>query len=500
MEYNREHDYLIGVDIGTQGTKASLYGTDGSAVCHAFEESRLLYGPAGEITQDPEEIYGSVLRTIKRILTVSGVPGGKIAGIGLDAQMAGIMGIDEEWNAVTPYDSWLDTRCGPYIGRMKDGAEEEIIKKTGGQVTYAHGPKLLWWKYERPEVYRQCARFVTPGAYAAGRLAGLKASDAYIDFTHLHFTGFADSEKQGWDGGLLAEFGVDGDKLPTIVDPSCIIGGVGEDAAGRTGLCAGTPVIAGCGDSAASSLGAGIVREQMIYDVAGTASIFSASMKQFRPDVRHKTILAARSAVPGLFIPLAYLSGGGLCIRWFSKMTGKSYEELEQDAQKAEGEIGDLYFIPHFAGRTCPNAPEVKGGFTGLQWNHTAGHLYRSILESVALEYNEYFMILKEMNRDLKPDGIYGVGGGTKSALFNRLKADVLGVPYYTLKTEEAATRGCALLAGHAAGIFPDLIKAAGELAISDHFMPDGAAYEGYQAKTKAYSALLEQKNECDRR
>lgn len=483
--------YLIGADIGTQGTKASLYREDGRPVCHAFENSKLIYGADGAITQKPEELYGSVLRTIRELMQVSGISAGAVAGVGLDAQMAGIMAVDEEWNAVTPYDSWLDTRCGPYIGRMKKTAEDEIIRKTGGQVTYAHGPKILWWKHERPEIYRKIKKFIMPGVYAAGRLCGLNAKSAWIDYTHLHFTGFADSGKLCWDDGLLSEFGVEREKLPDIGRPYDRVGTINARAAELTGLREGTPVVAGCGDSAASSLGAGIVREQMIYDVAGTASIFSVSTEKFCPDLKHKTILAARSAVPDLFIPLAYLGGGGMCIRWFAQMTGKSYEELETEAGTAAGETGELYFIPHFAGRTCPNDPGVRGGFTGLNWNHRAGHLYRSILESIALEYNGYFMILREMDPDLLPEGVYGVGGGTKSALFNQIKADVLGVPYHTLRAEEAATWGSAVLAGYAAGLYGSLSEAGKGRAVLADYMPEPSRYERYREKTKRYLEML---------
>ena len=258
-----------------------------------------------------------------------------------------------------------------------------------------------------------------------------------------------------------------------------------------TGLKEGTLVAAGCGDSAASSFGAGVIRPGMIYDVAGTASIFSVSTCQFNPDEEHKTILAARSVVDRLYIPHAYLSGGGLCVRWMRQIADKSYDEMEEMASKAAGEISDLFFIPHFSGRTCPNEPNVRGGFTGLSWSHTAGHLYRAVLESIALEYNEYFGILKEREPDLRPDGIYGVGGGTKCDLFNQIKADVLGIPYHTLQIEEAGTYGLAVLAGYAAGLYPDLLESGRHIRIHGSYQPDARQFAGYQNKTGQYSRLL---------
>ncbi len=486
-----ERRYLIGVDVGTQGTKASLYTRQGETVCQTFRETALHYGPAGEITQDPEELFGSVLATVRELTECSGVEKGRVEAMGLDAQMAGILGVDETYRAVTPYDSWLDTRCEPYIAKMKELAGDEIVRKTGGQVTYAHGPKILWWKGEHPGLYQKIRKFVTLQSYLCARLCGLKGEEAYVDYTHLHFTGFADSAERRWDPGLMSCFGVDEDKLPRIAAPWERVGTLSRETAGRLGLAEGMPVAAGCGDSAASSLGAGILEKGMVYDVAGTASIFSLSTDRFVPDIPHRTILTARSAVDGLFIPLAYLGGGGLCIRWFKQLVGKSYEELEHMASGVAEEINDLYFIPHFAGRTCPNEPGIRGGFHGLSWNHEAGHLYRSILESIVLEYNLFFKILQELDPGIRPTGIYGVGGGTRCRLFNQLKADVLGLAYHRIQVEEAATWGSAVLAGRAVGMFDSLEAAGGSRKIVETYLPCEERHAAYTAKTKRYGELL---------
>ena len=108
--------------------------------------------------------------------------------MGIDAQMAGIMAVDADFEAVGPYDSWLDTRCEPYIHTMINRAGDEVIRRTGGPVTYTHGPKILWRKAERPAEYEKAAKFVLPGVFVAGKLCGLKAEQAWIDYTHLHFS------------------------------------------------------------------------------------------------------------------------------------------------------------------------------------------------------------------------------------------------------------------------------------------------------------------------
>ena len=484
--------YLIGIDIGTQGTKTAIYDGDGSLLASASEASNLISPNPGVVEQDPEEIFMSVIRTIKESLAQSKVLPQDIAGISIDAQMAGIMGIDQQWQAVTCYDSWLDTRCEPYIELMKREAEEEIIGKTGGQVTYVHGPKVLWWKHEHPEIYKKIAKFIMPSTYVSGRLCGLRGEQAYIDKTHIHFSSFGDSKRMIWDKELLRQFKVEEEKMPQMIKPHEVIGKVTKEWADATGLLEGTPVVAGCGDSAASSLGAGIVEKGLVYDVAGTASIFSCSTDIFQADVKNKTLLYAASVVDGLYIPLAYIGGGGMCISWFSKLHGINLEELGTLAKEIPPGSEGLLFSPHFAGSVCPNRQSLPGAFVGLKWNHQIGHMYRSILESIAYEYYNYFSIIRELAPQ-EYTRIYGTGGGAKSPIFNQIKADVLGLPYHQLKTKETATFGSALLAGLGVGLYDDLSKTHFfDDCLGEQTQPNEELSELYETKAKQYHSLLE--------
>ncbi len=453
--------YVIGIDIGTQGTKAGLFDASGVCYAEAYEASVLLHPAPGAVEQDPDALYASVLHTVREVLEKSGAAPGAVLALSVAGQMAGIQGIDREWNAVTPYDNWLDTRCEPYIREMKAEAEEEIIRSTGGPVTYAHGPKILWWKRQHPDVYQKIYRFVPLSAYVAGRLCGLKGDQAWFDYTHLHFTGFSDTKSYTWNPALLRTFGVDGARLGCIRSPYDVVGGLTKAAAEVCGLRAGTPITAGCGDSAASSLGAGITEPGILYDVAGTASIFSACTDFFAPDTENRTVLYAHSVIRDLWIPLAYISGGGLCLRWFrdtflgASSGGSGYGLLEQEAAGVEPGSAGLYFIPHFAGRTCPNDPSVRGTWLGLEWHHTRAHMYRSVMEAIAYEYRLYNKIISDKTGQ-NASVVYGVGGGSESTVFNQIKADVLGADYVPMKCGDTGIAGSALIAGMAAGLYSD--------------------------------------------
>ncbi|MDC0937195.1 FGGY family carbohydrate kinase, partial [Pirellulales bacterium] len=172
--------YVIGVDLGTQGAKAGLFREDGKTVATQFRRSKLHQPAVGVVEEDPDYQLKTVCLCIKGCLQETSVSPRQVVAVGIDGQMAGVLGIGEEGGHVTPYDSWLDTRCAPYINEMQKHAGRRITQKAGAPPSFNHGPKKLWWKHERPNVYRRIAKFVQPASYATMRLCGLTAEDAFI--------------------------------------------------------------------------------------------------------------------------------------------------------------------------------------------------------------------------------------------------------------------------------------------------------------------------------
>ncbi len=464
--------YLIGVDLGTTGTKTAIFDTDGNLVAEAYEESKLYYPKPGWVEQNPNEIHGSAVRTIRECVEKSEIDPAQVAGIAFDGQMAGIGTVDAKWGTPTVYDSWLDTRCRDYITRMKDH-QQRIIALTGGPPTISHGAKILWWMHEQPDVWKQIAKFVVPGGYVAGRMAGLKGEEAFIDSTYLHFTCFSDTAASRWSNELLELFGVDKSKLPRIVDPWEVIGDVTRETAKETGLKAGTPIAAGCGDQAAGMLGAAMVKPGLVFDVAGTASVFAVCVDKFVADEEHGTLFTAHLAIPDLFYTLAYINGGGLNLRWFRDELA-SHEKAEAeaageniyqwlDALAAEVPPGSekLIFQPHLGGRVCPSDANTRGLYGGLNWVHGTGHLYRAMREGVGYEDASSLDIVRGRLPDLNFRETRVIGGGARSKLWNQIKADILGVPYVNLNREQFGVLGSAILAGYAVGVFEDLASTA---------------------------------------
>jgi xylulokinase len=495
--------YVMGIDIGTQGVKGALFDANGVCIAEHGESSRLLHPVPGAITEDPEFQYASVVRVIAGCLQKAesqGIPrvASHIAALSIDGQMAGVIGMGVDGMAVTPYDSWLDTRCAPYLDRMRSEANDRILEKAGTAPSINHGPKKLWWKHEHPEVFKNIAKFVQPSGYAVARLCGLQGDQGFIDKTYLHFSGFSDTANGIWDDELCGQFGMPKEKLPVIVDSTKIVGSVCSEAAKASGLKEGTPVAAGCGDTVASFLSSGAVEEGMSVDVAGTASVFACTQTQFVPDHKSGILGCCASVVPGLWYSYAYINGGGMNPEWFVKKFGNSdgslrFKELEEAVERLDDSATLPMFIPHIAGRVMPGRPDLRGAFVGLNWDHGKEHFFRAILEGVALEYGLYKEAATSLQPNLRLKEVRVTGGGEKSRVWNIMKSGVLQTPVVRIKQNQGAPLGIAMVAAVAAGIFKDFPTASKSwISTGETIACDAARYPFFERRLDVYRDLVE--------
>jgi xylulokinase len=490
--------YLLGVDLGTSATKAALYDTHGILMAEASQEVAIHHPEPGMVEQDQDDFYLGAAAAVRACLQESGIDPRQIVSLAFDSQMAGLGSVDDHYRPAAAFDSWLDMRCQPYIQEINARCGDMVTAISGCPPTCDHGPKMLWWEHEQPGRYARVAKFLMPAAYVAGRMAELEAEQAYIDPTFLHFSGLADGQTGTWSAALIDALGVDRRRLPRIVPPWQIVGEVRDRAAADFGLAPGTPIAAGAGDTAAGSLGAGITVAGMLCDTAGTASVLAGTTSHFVADVKHRALLCMRSVLPGLWHPLAYVAGGGLALNWFREQFGLAgeggFEAMVERAMTVPEGADGLLFSPHLGGRICPSEPAMRGAWVGFSWGHTRDHFVRAMLESVAFEYRFYLRVLRELAPGQPNMAARVIGGGARSAGWNQLKADVLGVPYQRLRRQEFATWGSALIAGHAVGQFPNLAEAAADHAVREGLPidPRPEATRRYQPAADAYLSWQE--------
>jgi len=244
------------------------------------------------------------------------------------------------------------------------------------------------------------------------------------------------------------------DLLPQIVESTEFIGDLTADAATDFGLANGIPVVAGCGDTAASAVGVGALAPGTALDIAGTAGVLMVASKEFSPDLDHRTLMTMRAALPGHWYSLAYVSGAGQVVEWICReILGHSvvdevaYKALEDAVLSIDPGSDGLMMSPHFEGRVAPAAPYMRGALVGLGYSHSRAHIARAALESIANEYRDYLDIVAELHPQHRVGRVVCTGGGSQSGAWNQIKADVLDVDYTPVTTVDPGTRGAAILA-----------------------------------------------------
>lgn len=466
--------YLIGIDVGSSFTKATIFDTQGNALKDAKRDTHPVQPRPGVAEYDGPQLLKAVYDSVRELVDRSGVAPQDIGAVCLDAMISGTLGIDVNCDPTTPYTTTLDLRFAPQLNFVLEHFHDPIRQLTGsGQPTIA--PKMLWIRQEFPDVYERTAKFVTISGYILGKMAGLSAEETFIDYTYLWATGLSDTQKYTWSRELCRMMDLPLEKLPRIVRSSDIVGGICQEAAAASGLLAGTPIIAGAADQSAGFIGAGITRPNRMASVAGTYPVLAICTDQFRPDMKNRMAEIIPSVIPGLWNPVSYVIGGGLTHHWFQETfayadavaaaklgTGHSaYEVLDDNASKISPGSDKLFFIPHLGGRACPNNTDLKGAWFGFTWTHKREHFYRAILEGIVYDQYLQYQSLRESYPELAVEEVITFGGGARSALWNQIRADVLGLPHVLLAREDLGPLGNAILAGYALGIYDDMAATA---------------------------------------
>jgi xylulokinase len=463
--------YFMGIDLGTTMAKCAVYNERGEVCCEARQEMEIRYPGSGQAEQDAAQFYTVTCALIRQCIEQGTFEAVRIAAIGIDSQMGGIMAVDRYFRPVTYYDTPLDSRSAEENRYMHRRFGDLIIEKNGSISTY--GNKILYWK-KRNE-WKDIHRFVQPAGFVAGKLAGLSGDDAFIDESFLCFSGLSDLASAQWSEELCGKLEVDMRKLPDIVQSHAIVGETTKQAAADCGLPAGIPICAGCGDQAAGLFGAGILSPGHMADVSGTACIFAACVDRYTHDGKNKTLACMKSAYGGGYYLLSVVLGGRTH-RWFvdefftqekehcEKAGEDIYSYIDGRASTLPAGSDGLVAIDYLQGRFFPPVPSVRGLFIGHTWAHNKYHFYRSILESIAYDHYISKGIIQELVPELDLKVVTALGSGARSRFWMQLKADVLQVPYESLHRSDLATLGSALLAGCAVGHFSDVEGALGQI------------------------------------
>jgi xylulokinase len=459
---------FLGLDVGTGGSRAIVIDMTGSVVAAATVEHQPFASPhPGWAEQDPRDWWRASEAAIRAVLNE--VEPQSIKAIGLSGQMHGSVLLDARDESLRPALIWCDQRTADQCRAIteKVGAQSLIELTCNPALTGFTLPKMLWVREHEPEVWKQVRSVLLPKDYVRLRLSGDKATDV----ADASGTLLLDVSARKWSTEMLAATEIDEKLLPAVYESPEITGTVSAAGNQATGLPKGTPIVAGGGDQAAGAVGMGIVRAGTVSATIGTSGVvFAASDKpSLDPKGRVHTFC---HAVPNRWHVMGVTQGAGLSLRWFRDQFGAGeddgrdpYERLTEEAARIPSGAEGLLWTPYLMGERTPHLdPNARAALVGLTASHTRAHVVRALLEGVAFSLRDTLEIFREMK--VPVDEIRLGGGGARSRLWRQIQADVYGREVATVRAEEGAAYGAAILAGVGAGAWPS-VDAACEAVVS---------------------------------
>lgn len=484
---------LLGIDIGTTGVRAALFADDGTLVADASVACPHDAPRPGWAEADPEAWWRATARALREVATRASLA--DVKGVAAVGQAPTVVLVDAAGAAVRPAILWLDTRA------------EEEARELGTQAYYL-GPKLLWLARHEPKAFERARWMLESHAFVAQRLTGEVAVDAstaalslpLFDLAAREWLPDAFTRVQDATNGA----GLQPGQVPRVRRAHEVLGAVTAEAARATGLRAGTPVVAGGADFAAATLGAGVVAEGEACLMLGTAGNLLVPKKAAGTDAR---LINAHHVGTDAWLSLGGTMSGG-AQEWLRHALVRgaageddtavrgalpTFEVLDGEASRVAAGSEGLLFLPYLQGERTPVWDvTARATYVGLGLHHGRGHLWRALLEGIALGFVDCQAVLEEGGVVLRE--VLAANGGGKSALFRQILCDALGVPLAYAAKGGGTVAGAAILAALATGVLgkaEDARAWRGELVSHVPNAPAHARYRELLAlRRETYSGL----------
>jgi xylulokinase len=470
-----KRDLFVGLDLGTTACKAVLFTSEGTAL-HRTQRNYPIRSPQfGWAEQDPEGDWWVSVREIfseckRRAHTDT------IKAIGICGQRESVVAVDKSGKPLRNAILWMDGRSAPQLESIRNHiSEAELFSKTGLPFsTLFVAPKILWLKENEPKIYDRTYKFLSAKDYI-----NLKFTGSYsTDHTLASRTMFYDIVHGSWDEELIQLFGFDWEKFPAIADPKDAI------EVARTKVSTGFEgsrdlvVATGAGDAPCTAFGYDVINEGDAMDITGTSSLVEVATKLRIPPVSSSLLFTQHISKEKKLLEGGVGTSGAI-VHWFinnfcsnalpPKGRQRVLEKLESEAAKIKPSEFDPLLVPYFAGSTFKRNNLARGIFFGLADNHDRSHLFLAILEGVAFAIRETLEACEALG--IRVTTVLSVGGGSRSPIWSRVKADVTRKRYISFGDVDAGCVGAARLACIASGKSPQSFQ--NRVTHGQEFFPD---------------------------
>lgn len=483
----RKMKYLVGIDIGTSGTKSVLFDIDGNVIASTTAEYPMAQPANGWAEQDPEDWWIGACASLREITPAA--VNGEIVGIGLSGQMHSLVLLDKDNKVIRPAILWCDQRTSEECADIERviGRERLIEITANPALTGFTASKIMWVKKHEPENFDRCAHILLAKDYIRFKLTGEYATEV-SDAAGMQLL---DVPHRKWSEEVCEKLGIDMSLLAKVYESPEITGRVTDEAASATGLPVGAVVAGGAGDNAAAAIGTGVCSAGKAFTTIGTSGVVFAPTDSpiIDPQGRVHTFCAA---VPGTWHLMGVTQAAGLSLNWFKNNLANemSYREIDEESAKLPIGSEKLIYMPYLMGERTPILDsEARGVFFGLSAMHTKAHMARAVIEGVSYSLYSCLEILRELGISLNDMAI--CGGGAKSAFWQKMLCDVYGLPIKTMASSEGAALGAAILGGCAAGVYSSVEEGCEKTVKANAAtLPDNEAHGEYMKYYRVYSEL----------
>ena len=480
---------VLGIDVSTTATKAIVIDASGRVLGMAsseypFEQPHPLWSE-----QHPRLWWNGTVESIAGALSAAGVTGDDVAAVGLTGQMHGLVLLDVDGDVIRPAILWNDQRTAAECDAIRAAlGPEHLVEITGNDaLTGFTAPKLLWVRDHEPDAWARVAHVLLPKDYVRYRLTGVFALDKADGAGTILF----DLAARDWSGEVLDALGIDPAWMPPTHEGPEVTGTVTPSAAAATGLRPGTPVVAGGGDQAANAVGVGAVVPGRVALSLGTSGVVFATTDRPIFDAAGR-VHAFCHAVPGRWNLMSVMLSAAGGLRWLRDAIapGEPFDRLVAAAGSVPAASDGLLFLPYLTGERCPYPdPLARGAFVGLTLAHDMRHMTRAVLEGVAFGLRDGLDLMVGAGMPV-PAQVRASGGGTASALWCQILADVLEADIVLPATTEGAAYGAALLAAVGSGWFASVEEAADAVVLTTLAASPGQDVPRYAEAHARYRSL----------
>lgn len=509
MGVSETNGLLVGVDVGTSSVKAVLVTVEGRLVGEVAIDYPMSHPHAGWAETNPDDWVNTVVAAVRRLVAETDPRPSAIAGIAIVCVREPGVLLGADGDPLCPAVSWTDRRSQREVAGFRERFGSERFLETAGLplITGSTLASLMWTINQRPDVWAATERVLLAKDYIMYRLAGGMATDSSTPGR----TGLLDIRTGDWSADICGVAGIDVGRLPEIAHhPAQLHGRLSRSSAEQLGLPPGIALAVGGGDDPAAALGGGAIRPGDLCAGTGTASSWRVVSGDPEPDRSGRTELAPH-VIPGMYIREAVISSTGSSMRWFKDYvdsdlsdpetheSAHDYPWLIAQAAAIPPGAGGLFFYPYLEGSAMPRFnPEATGVFFGVTASTTRAHMARAIIEGIAFQYPPSVDALRSYGLNISELTV--VDGEARSAVWNQLKADVLGFDVLVPEVTRAAGLGATMLAGVAAGVFSDLDEATGAMfRTQERYVPDPATHQKYAEIRSDYEKVYAHLDEAYR-